>query len=497
MAQLLWAFCAPESTILAAKDRTIDRVARREDDSPMDPESGGRAQGRAMRLVGIDSSAPRELLLAEGRTQIGSADENDLVIADPTVSRRHAEIRRRHARYRVKDLGSTNGTFLNERRITAGTPLNRGDELRFGKVRFVVLDPAATPAGKRRFRARTAIEVLAVLFAIGFGVTEYFLMTGGPFRSTGRVASGPVKPNTHMISLHPPSTDEKAGGKSSEEPETSAPIPPWLARLNGYRAAVHIPPVSEDAALSIGDAAHARYLVENYGEAVARGAHLGAEMHTEQAGAPGYSAAGLEAASASDVAQWAGHGAASFSAEQAIDGWIAIPFHRLPILSPRLKRAGYGQYCSEGRCAAALNVLTGAERMRPIPNLFKDPIQFPADGSTIALKTAGGEWPDPLSSCPGYALPTGPPITLQLGSWYQPKMSAFSIKRDGTEVAACGFDANSYANPDFAVQQTGRGVLRDYGAVVVIPREPLIAGSTYSVSITADGKPYTWSFKVE
>jgi hypothetical protein len=463
----------------------------------MDPESGGRAQGRALRLVGIDSSAPRELLLAEGCTRIGSADENDLVIADSTVSRRHAEIWRRLARYRVKDLGSTNGTFLNGRRITAGVPLNRGDELHFGKVRFVVLDPAATRAGKRRFRVRTAIEILAMLFAIGFVVTKYFLMTGEPFHSTGAVAGGPVKADTHMVARNLPSTAENAGGKSSGESETSAPIPPWLARLNHYRAAVNLSPVSEDAALSLGDAAHARYLVENYGEAVAHGAHLGAEMHTEKAGVPAYSAAGLEAAAASDVAQWAGHGMVSFSAEEAIDGWIAIPFHRLPILSPRLKRAGYGQYCSDGTCAAALNVLTGAERGRPIPNLFKAPIQFPAGGSTISITTAGGEWPDPLSACPGYALPTGPPITLQLGSWYQPKMSAFSIKREGTEVVVCGFDANSYANPDPAVQESGRGVLRDYGAVVVIPREPFVPGSTYSVSITADGKPYTWSFKVE
>lgn len=463
----------------------------------MDPESGGRAQGRALRLVGIDKYAPRELPLAEGRTQIGSADENDLVIADSTVSRRHAEIWRRLTRYRVKDLGSTNGTFVNGRRITAGAQLNSGDELRFGKVRFVVLDRAATRAGQRRFRVRTAIEILAMLFVIGFGVTEYFLRIGAPLHSTDGAASAPLKMDTHTVALYPPAPAENAGGKSSGESETSRSIPPWLARLNHYRTAVNLPLVSEDAALSLGDAAHARYLVENYGEAVAHGDHLGAEMHTEKAGAPAYSAAGLEAASASDVAQWAGHGMVSFSAEEAIDGWIAIPFHRLPILSPRLKHAGYGQYCSDGTCAAALNVLTGAERGRPIPNLFKDPIRFPAGGSTISITTAGGEWPDPLSSCPGYALPTGPPITLQLGSWYQPRMSAFSIKRHGTELAACGFDANSYANPDAAVQQTGRDILRDYGAVVVIPREPFLAGSTYSVSITADGKPYTWSFKVE
>ncbi|HTW86552.1 MAG TPA: FHA domain-containing protein [Candidatus Binataceae bacterium] len=460
----------------------------------MDPESGDRGQGRALRLVGIDKAAPRELLLAEGRTQIGSADENDLVIADSTVSRRHAEIWRRLARYRVKDLGSTNGTFLNGRKLTAGAALNSGDELRIGKVRFVVLDTAATRASRRRLRMRTVIEILAALFIVGFIGTEYFLRTGAPLFHPGEGAvSAPIHADTDRVALHPPATAESAAGKSSAEAESGGPQPPWLVRLNHYRAAVNLPPASGDEALSAGDAAHARYLVENYGEALARGG----QMHTEKSGAPGYSAAGLQAASASDVMQWAGHGTVGFSADDAIDGWIAIPFHRLPILSPRLKRVGYGQYCSDDNCAAALNVQTGAEQARPIPNLFADPIQFPPGGSTTAFRSGGNEWPDPLSSCPGYSVPTGLPITLQLGSRYKPVMSAFSIKRDGADVTACGFDATSYTNSDAAVEQLGRDILRLYGAVVVIPREPFVAGSTYSVSITADGKPYAWSFKVD
>jgi len=256
-------------------------------------------------------------------------------------------------------------------------------------------------------------------------------------------------------------------------------------------------PISEDPELTAGDEAHARYLVVNYGDAVAHGIRSGAEMHTEKAGLPGYSEAGLKAASASDIAQWAGHGDVNFSPESAIDGWMSIPFHRLPILSPRLKRAGFGQYCDDGKCAAALNVLTDSEPLHPVPTLLKYPIEFPPDGSTTRLKEAGSEWPDPLTSCPGYALPTGAPITLQLGAWYQPALSAYSLKRDGAEIEACGFDANSYANPDPGAQRTGSEALRDYGAVAIIPREPLAAGASYAVSMTVDGKRYEWSFRVE
>jgi len=445
-----------------------------------------------MRLVGLDRPTPREIVIAAGRTRIGSAGDNDLVIADPTVSRHHAELRWRRGRCRVRDLRSTNGTFLNGRRIASAAQLKGGDELRFGTVRFVAHDPAARD-GRRRLHLRTAIEILVALFVVGFGATEYFLITGGPFRSTEKAVAAPVKSPANVVSFHPRSSP----AASPMVPEASGPVPRWLAWLNHYRVDVQVPPVNEDPALSAGDEAHARYLVANYGDAIARGEHPGGEIHSEKPGMLAYSEAGLKAASASDVAQWAGHGGAGFTAETAIDGWMSIPFHRLPLLNPRLKRAGYGQFCGSGNCAAALNVLTDSDPIHPFSTLFKDPIEFPSEGSTVALKTAGPEWPDPLTACPGYALPTGSPITLQLGSWYQPALTAYSLKRDGAEVAACGFDANSYMNPDPSVQNIGRTGLRDYGAVIVIPREPLVAGSTYAVTMTVEGKPYRWSFKVD
>ncbi len=337
------------------------------------------------------------------------------------------------------------------------------------------------------------IALFLVAFAVAFGATEYFLITGGPFRSTEKAVAAPVKSPANVVSFHPRSSP----AASPMVPEASGPVPRWLAWLNHYRVDVQVPPVNEDPALSAGDEAHARYLVANYGDAIARGEHPGGEIHSEKPGMLAYSEAGLKAASASDVAQWAGHGGAGFTAETAIDGWMSIPFHRLPLLNPRLKRAGYGQFCGSGNCAAALNVLTDPDPIHPFSTLFKDPIEFPSEGSTVALKTAGPESPDPLTACPGYALPTGSPITLQLGSWYQPALTAYSLKRDGAEVAACGFDANSYMNPDPSVQNIGRTGLRDYGAVIVIPREPLVAGSTYAVTMTVEGKPYRWSFKVD
>jgi len=39
------------------------------------------------------------------------------------------------------------------------------------------------------------------------------------------------------------------------------------------------------------------------------------------------------------------------------DGWMALPFHRMPILNPRLTSAGFGLYCESQACAAGLNLL--------------------------------------------------------------------------------------------------------------------------------------------
>jgi hypothetical protein len=69
---------------------------------------------------------------------IGRAPSCDFVLADPTVSRRHAELRRDEGRWTLIDLGSTNGTRLNGWRVTGAVAVRPGDEVAFGDVRFRV-----------------------------------------------------------------------------------------------------------------------------------------------------------------------------------------------------------------------------------------------------------------------------------------------------------------------------------------------------------------------
>src|SRR5260370_1374956 len=172
----------------------------------------------------------------------------------------------------------------------------------------------------------------------------------------------------------------------------------------------------------------------------------------------------------------------------------------MPILNPRLESAGFGIVGESGACAAGLNLLNGSRRRMP-PGALDVPIEFPPDGATIAMKSFGNEWPDPRTSCPGFEPPSGLAITLQLGADMDSHLSEYSVKRintDGSSVAldACGFDSTSYSNPDAALQDLGRGVLRNYATVVLIPRIPLTKGAKYAVSVAANGKRYDWTFSI-
>ena len=75
---------------------------------------------------------------------IGRAVECDVVITSKSVSREHTRIRREGRRWFVEDLGSTNGTYLNDERVTGSLNLLDGDNLKVGDVSFVFHDPETT-----------------------------------------------------------------------------------------------------------------------------------------------------------------------------------------------------------------------------------------------------------------------------------------------------------------------------------------------------------------
>jgi len=74
-----------------------------------------------------------QLPLGEG-ILIGRASDCQLLLDDDYVSTRHARISRTPTGYQVEDLGSTNGTFVNNQRVTAPTPFGIEDTLRIGRT---------------------------------------------------------------------------------------------------------------------------------------------------------------------------------------------------------------------------------------------------------------------------------------------------------------------------------------------------------------------------
>jgi len=73
----------------------------------------------------------RRNVLSGSRVVVGRSREADIVLQDPNVSRRHAELRRDEGGWQVVDLGSTNGIKVNGRRVD-NQPLSAGDKITIG-----------------------------------------------------------------------------------------------------------------------------------------------------------------------------------------------------------------------------------------------------------------------------------------------------------------------------------------------------------------------------
>lgn len=79
------------------------------------------------------SNDPLVYTLKPGKNTIGRSTDNDIVIAEESVSRAHAEIDCQDNRLVIRDLGSKNGTFVNQERIEKPHVLKSGDQIHIGQ----------------------------------------------------------------------------------------------------------------------------------------------------------------------------------------------------------------------------------------------------------------------------------------------------------------------------------------------------------------------------
>ena len=92
-------------------------------------------EGQALLVVTRGPNAGSQFLIEKEVTTLGRHPESDIFLDDITVSRRHAEIRRKNGSFFVHDLGSLNGTYVGRNRVD-NTQLANGDELQVGKFKL-------------------------------------------------------------------------------------------------------------------------------------------------------------------------------------------------------------------------------------------------------------------------------------------------------------------------------------------------------------------------
>ncbi|HZJ50885.1 MAG TPA: FHA domain-containing protein [Actinomycetota bacterium] len=114
--------------------------------TPNPRRASARAPAPARPAPRRTKKAPRKLAIVEGENMkgksfdvsdelvVGRAEKCHIVLDDTYVSQMHARIFSKGEAVMVEDLGSTNGTYLNRRRITSPSELQRGDQVKIGKT---------------------------------------------------------------------------------------------------------------------------------------------------------------------------------------------------------------------------------------------------------------------------------------------------------------------------------------------------------------------------
>jgi pSer/pThr/pTyr-binding forkhead associated (FHA) protein len=98
----------------------------------------GLPRGAGMLVIKRGPNAGSRFLLNQPAISAGSHPASDIYLDDETVSRRHAEFHRDGNEFRLIDVGSLNGTYVN-RELVRTTQLHNGDEIVIGKFRLIFL----------------------------------------------------------------------------------------------------------------------------------------------------------------------------------------------------------------------------------------------------------------------------------------------------------------------------------------------------------------------
>lgn len=136
-------FCSSCGAALApSADTTIafvpDEPTGEAGEEEMAVAIGELPEGTGVLVVKRGADSGTRYVLDRDVTSVGRHPESDIFLDDITVSRRHAEFCRDGSGYRLRDVGSLNGTYVSRERID-DVSLASGDEVQIGKFKLVFL----------------------------------------------------------------------------------------------------------------------------------------------------------------------------------------------------------------------------------------------------------------------------------------------------------------------------------------------------------------------
>lgn len=319
--------------------------------------------------------------------------------------------------------------------------------------------------------------------------------------------------------------------------------PEWLVVVNRYRAVAGLGPVGENSEASAGAMLHSQYLVRNR-----------TSGHDQQPSRPGFTPAGLRAGMTGNVAT--GYGKLP-TQRYLIEEWMTAPFHGLGMIRPDSTAFGFAVAGTAKYYASTLplfwedyqdpnlseaNGFTGFDeavakvidqhpeltdagwdasgtRSRVVVTIAERrfevrdgvvaelgaevspasvrTIVWPGDGTAVPLvRYFGSENPNPLTSCPGWTSASGLPILMRRGVPTE-VAQATMVDSTGAAQTLCILTAATYANRDPGTRDYVRFGLAQDGAVVLIPKKPLVPGRSYTMNVVlTDGVTVRWTFAV-
>jgi len=94
------------------------------------------AQPKVLAIL-VNRKQPQDRYDVTASTDVGRGTTNQVILQSATVSRQHAKIKEENGEFKVYDLASANGTFVNDNKVMNPVTLKDGDVVRFGEVEFL------------------------------------------------------------------------------------------------------------------------------------------------------------------------------------------------------------------------------------------------------------------------------------------------------------------------------------------------------------------------